>query len=237
MQRLGRVSSVGRRLDWFVAACRDNQGCCQHGSQYVLVDAAHRLEITPDALEQALFSDAPSERILRGPAEPPTSSELALRVNLALAQSVLRRASAVEVAAHENARAVFRQARLRGLICIVHPGANTAEAQLSISGPFALFRHTLVYGRALSELVPLLARSPRFDLSASVLLNGEKVRFELTTGDPIFPAKETRRYDSRLEERFARDMTRHAPDWDLIREPEAIAAAGSLIFPDFLLRH
>jgi len=203
----------------------------------VLAIVARRLETTPDALEQALFSDVPGERIVRAPAEPPTPPELALRVNLALAQSVLRRAATVEISAHENARAIFRQARLRGLICIVRPGANAAEARLSISGPFALFRHTLVYGRALSGLVPLLARSPRFHLSASVLLNGEKVVFELTTGDPLFPAKETRRYDSRLEERFARDMARNATDWDLIREPEAVAAAGSLIFPDFLLRH
>ncbi len=32
-------------------------------------------------------------------------------------------------------------------------------------------------------------------------------------------------------------MARIAPDWDVIREPEAVPAAGKLIFPDFLLRH
>ena len=58
----------------------------------VLAIAARRLETTPDALEQALFSDVPGERIVRAPAEPTTPPELALRVNLALAQSVLRRA-------------------------------------------------------------------------------------------------------------------------------------------------
>jgi predicted nuclease of restriction endonuclease-like RecB superfamily len=44
-------------------------------------------------------------------------------------------------------------------------------------------------------------------------------------------------YDSRLEERFAREFRRVAPDWDLLREPEPIAAEGALIFPDFALQH
>ena len=203
----------------------------------VLALAARRLETTPAVLEQALFSDLPAERIVKGPAERPAPLELALRVNLALAQSVVRRSTVVQLSVHENARAIVRQARLRGLICTVRPGADAGEARLSISGPFALFRHTLVYGRALAGLVPILVRCPRFSLSAHAVLEGAKVTFELTSGDPIYPATEARRYDSRLEERFARDMARIAPDWDVIREPEAVPAAGKLIFPDFLLRH
>jgi hypothetical protein len=38
-------------------------------------------------------------------------------------------------------------------------------------------------------------------------------------------------------ERFARDIARRYPDWDLIRESEALRAGATLIFPDFLLRH
>ena len=108
---------------------------------------------------------------------------------------------------------------------------------LSISGPFALFRHTLVYGRALSELVPLVASCARFSLSAACLVKGQPLTFHLASGDPVFPSVEPRRFDSRLEERFARDILRLAPDWDLFREPEAFEASGHLIFPDFLLRY
>jgi predicted nuclease of restriction endonuclease-like RecB superfamily len=46
-----------------------------------------------------------------------------------------------------------------------------------------------------------------------------------------------RRYDSRLEERFAREFRRLAPAWDVIREPEPIPVSGTLIFPDFALCH
>ena len=182
-----------------------------------------------------MFSDLPDERLVRAPDEPPGPQELALRVNLALAQSVLRRAAEVDLSVYENARVVVRQARLRGLICTVQ--GESGAARLSISGPFSLFRRTLVYGRALAELVPLLARCPRFDLSALAVLRGENVTFQLQSGDPLFASSEARRYDSRLEERFARDMARVAPDWDVIREPDAIAAGGKLIFPDFFLRH
>jgi len=59
----------------------------------------------------------------------------------------------------------------------------------------------------------------------------------LATGVPIFPSREPRRFDSALEERFARDFARAAPEWELVREPEAFRAGGMLVFPDFLVRH
>ncbi|HVR03107.1 MAG TPA: DUF790 family protein [Polyangia bacterium] len=44
-------------------------------------------------------------------------------------------------------------------------------------------------------------------------------------------------FDSKSEERFARDVARLAPDWDVVCEPEAVRAGPTLVFPDFLLRH
>jgi predicted nuclease of restriction endonuclease-like RecB superfamily len=112
----------------------------------ILTVACQRLKVSRQGLEEALFSDLPDERIVRAPAEPVAASELALRANLALAQSILHRAASVENTVVENVRAVVRLARLRGLICTVRAGERS-EFRLSISGPFALFRHTLVYGR------------------------------------------------------------------------------------------
>jgi len=100
-----------------------------------------------------------------------------------------------------------------------------------------LFRHTRLYGRALGELVPLLAWCPRFRLRAECVLGGRRLTLQLRTGDPIFPASAPRRYDSHLEERFAREFRQLAPAWDVIREPEPVPAGSTLIFPDFALRH
>ena len=59
----------------------------------------------------------------------------------------------------------------------------------------------------------------------------------IESGDPIFPARAPVQFDSRLEERFAADVARIAPDRDVIREPVPLQAGGTLIFPDFLIRH
>jgi uncharacterized protein len=213
----------------------------------ILAEAAGRLRVSPETLEEGLFGDVREERRVKPPARLPTPSELALRVNSRFAQAVVRGASEVEVEAHENIRSLVRHARLRGLLCTLAVAAGNGNGngndsartrtRLSISGPFALFRHTLVYGRALAELVPLLARAPRFSLSARCLVQGEMLRFVVESGDPLFPSENLRAFDSRVEERFAREMARLAPDWDVLREPEAVPALGTLIFPDFLLRH
>jgi predicted nuclease of restriction endonuclease-like RecB superfamily len=121
----------------------------------------------------------------------------------------------------------------------VRGAASSVDASpvLEISGPFALFRHTRTYGAALQALVPVLAWCPRFRLRALCEMEGRPLTFVLASGDPIFPGEEPRRFDSRLEERFARDLARLAPEWDLVREPEPVPAGETLIFPDFALSH
>jgi predicted nuclease of restriction endonuclease-like RecB superfamily len=231
----GHLDAVGARKELFELAAQ------RTGSRRaILAEAAIRLRVSPETLEEGLFGDVRQEQRVKPPAHPITPSELALRVNSRFAQAVVRGASEVEAEAYENVRSLVRHARLRGLICTISSGAagnDLARTRLSISGPFALFRHTLVYGRALAELVPLLARAPRFSLSARCLVHGEMVRFVVESGDPLFPSENLRAFDSRVEEKFARDMARLAPDWQVLREPTAVPALGTLIFPDFLLCH
>jgi len=206
-------------------------------SATVLRTVAATLGVSVGELQDSLFADLPGNRLVAAPPQPLSPAELALRANLALAQALLCRAASVRIEAEGNARVLIRHAKLRGLICTVAPRAGTADPVLELSGPFALFRHTRLYGRALGELVPLLAWCRRFRLRAECVARGRRLILPLVSGDPIFPAAEPRRYDSRLEERFARDFRRLAPDWDVVREPEPVSAAGTLIFPDFALHH
>jgi predicted nuclease of restriction endonuclease-like RecB superfamily len=209
----------------------------QLGRRETMHEAARQLGVGPAELEEILFSDVPGERRVVVPPSAPKAFDLSLAVNTALAQDLLRGASEVEVSAHESVRAIVRHARLRGLICSVRPDDEPSQSRIDVSGPFSLFRHTRVYGRALGELVPLVARSPRFLITALCRIRGELIPFQIGSGDPLLPAAEPRRYDSKLEERFARDFGRLALDWEALREPEAVPARGTLIFPDFLLRH
>jgi predicted nuclease of restriction endonuclease-like RecB superfamily len=204
--------------------------------EHVFAAVGGRLGLSAQAVSEALFADLPGERPVEPPSHPCAPGELALRVNLALAQGLLFRATSVSVDIIGNARALVRQAKLRGLLCAIgsRPGD---ESRLRISGPLSLFRRTLLYGRALASLVPILANCTRFELRAECVIRGTRARILLASGDPIFPAPAGKLHDSRLEEQFAAEFGRSTPDWDIVREPKAIASGTSLLFPDFLLQH
>lgn len=204
-----------------------------------VANVARLFSITPQCLEETLFADLPEERAVPEFEERVSPPELALRANLALIQGFLFRAAKVEMELLGNSRAVVRQAKLRGLLTTVRNNPENRTATLEVSGPFSLFRKTLLYGRSLSEIVPLLAWCDRFELRADCMLRRgqDHGSLRLKTGDPFLPSNPPRAFDSALEERFAKSFRKLAPDWDIIREPEPIAAGGTLIFPDFLLRH
>lgn len=203
----------------------------------VLSTVAANLGVTAEELQDSLFADLPGERLIAPPPHTLSPAELALRTNLALVQALLSRATSVTIEAEGNSRVLVRHAKFRGLICTVAKRSGGGDAVLELSGPFALFRHTRLYGRALGELVPLLPWSRRFHLRGECVLEGHRLTLELRPGDPIFPADEPRRYDSRLEEHFARQFRRLAPEWDVVREPEPVTVGSTLIFPDFALQH
>jgi len=203
----------------------------------VFGQVAADLNSSQAALETALFADLPSQRILRPPEHPVHAPPIALRCNLAIAQAALKNSSKIALLVRGNSRAVVRHAKLRGLICTVSPATPAGCARLDISGPLALFRKTALYGRHLAELVPLLPWCASFELQALCSIRGRDARLTLSPADPIPPGPEPRRYDSLLEERFARDFTRAAPEWELLREPEPIPVDRTLIFPDFALLH
>ena len=197
---------------------------------------ARAFGLSTEELEEALFDDLPGQRRVEAMERAISPQELAGRTNLALAQSLLFRARRIRVRALDRTRAVVRQARLRGLLCVVRD-----DHCIEISGPFAIFRHTLVYGRALGELLPLLAWCRRYALQADCVIGEREAELRLGAGDPIYAGEEPILYDSRLEERLARDLRRCAPDWTLLREPEAVSVTlrgeAKLIFPDFALEH
>ena len=202
----------------------------------VIVSSAQHLGLSAAAADDHLFADLPGERRLQLPIPLPDPHSLASRTNLALAQGLLRLASEVTIDLYGGARAVVRQVHLRRLLCTVRR-VEREGARLEISGAFSLFRHTTMYGRALASILPLIVWCQRFDVSARCMLRGRVVNVRLRPGDPISIGEQPRVFDSRLEERFARDFTRANLEWDLVREPEPITAGDVLVFPDFAIVH
>jgi hypothetical protein len=85
--------------------------------------------------------------------------------------------------------------------------------------------------------VPALPWCEWFLLQASVEVQGQHGTFAVATGDPLPAGPEPRPFDSAGERELQRDFVRTAPDWELLREPEAVSVGASLHFPDFAVRH
>ncbi len=202
----------------------------------ILETGARRFGLSATTAEELLFADLPGERRLRFPDPPPDPHLLATRTNLGLAQGLLRLASDVSLQIYGGARAIVRQVHLRRLLSTVRR-THPEGVRLDISGPFSLFRHTTMYGRALASILPLLPWCERFDLVARCVLRGQVVSVRFRPGDPIAVGEPPRAYDSRLEERFAREFARANLDWDVVREPEPVQAGDALVFPDFEVVH
>ncbi len=213
-------------------------GAAAAGKPEALATAAAELGCGPDELFEALFADVPRERRLAPPEADLTPALVAQTCNLELVASLMRRAVGVRIRGEGRMRPLVRTAKWRGLLCTVTPPSSRGACSLEISGPFALFRRTTLYGRALAALVPELCACDRVELRADLQLDaGEKRTLVIRSGDPILPPAPRRPFDSAVERNFARDFARAAPEWDVVREPAPIEASGALVFPDFLLRH
>lgn len=202
----------------------------------VLAEVARELVSSAAEIEAALFSDLWSERRVRVPPRWPEPAALVTHVNQAWARTALLRSVSVRLELFGEARRLVRVARLRGLLCTVRPGRDPSEGGtvLDLSGPYSLLRATTVYGRALAAIVPHLAHASRFVLRATAK-SGVVTRIE--RGDPIFDEEPPPEMDSAVESTFAERFRRATREWDLVREPEPVAAGASIVFPDFALVH
>lgn len=210
--------------------------CEEDGRRSALEAAARALDLSAEQVERLLFADAPAERIMELREPLPDLPALIDRVNLALVQGLLRQSVRVELALRGNARAVVRQILLRRLIAVAR--AEGADGvRIEISGVYDLFRRTTLYGRALASIIPILAWCPRYRLEAELSLQGRAAHLVLTDARRFPSARRPAAYDSKLEERFARDVRKQLPEWELVREPVPIEVDGTLVFPDFELRH
>ena len=208
----------------------------------VVDSVAADLGVDAAVVEQSLFADLASQRRIGALPLELSPRRLAVLGNQALVHTFLKRAVTVRIRAWGNGHALVRQAQRLGLICVASTEpAQTAESAmlLEISGPFALFRKTDLYGRALTSLLPQAARCEHFELEADCRLGrAVKLLTLVVSGtDPIFLPREPAVVDTRVESRFAREFGRAAPGWQIERAPPPISWAGSLLCPDWELWH
>src|SRR5688572_23465361 len=93
----------------------------------LLAKIASELGVEREELELALFADLKSERRVSALPDELTPARLAEEANSNMVRAWLRRAVRVRIAAWGNTRALVRQARLTGLICLARRTGQRRE--------------------------------------------------------------------------------------------------------------
>jgi hypothetical protein len=228
LRRAAEVPAGGPRLRAALfAAASSGQARDQ-----ALAAVAAAFATTPDDVLAQLFADLPHERRLRWPNPPLGPGHVLLAANLALAQGLLRRATAATLRLRGASRAVLRTAWLHGAYFRVRSFDGECGELTWRPGPVGPRRP-----HGLAAITPVLPWVQRYELRAHCQLANTQGTVVLATGDPLLPGPEPRRFDSALERAFARDFAALAPDWQVLREPVPLAVGDGLAFPDFELRH
>lgn len=205
----------------------------------VLTKVALELGTSAEELEACLLCDLAGERRLGALPAELSAQHLSLLVNYELVARILKRATVVRLHCAGGVAALVRQAQRLGLICSVVRTPATDGVTLELSGPFALFRKTALYARALASLLPRAAACASFALEARCQArHGELAStFMVHATDPIFPTRALPREARGVDARFARDFARLGSAWQVSSEPRPLVAPGTLLFPDFELVH
>ena len=199
----------------------------------VLADVADALDSAPGAVERSLYADREERQVLTALDARWAPAALVEQYNLSLAQTALFDATEVRVRAADPKAVVSAVKRLRLLYEIRR---TDARREVVVTGPDALFRRTRRYGTAFARLLRTIARSGDWRLEATIDDRGTEREMVLTNEDVSVPDVEPvaeMTFDSGVEADFAARFRSLDLDWDLVREPEPLAAGAHVVIPDF----
>jgi len=207
-----------------------------------LVRAADRLDADPDAVEESLYADREKRQILAGVDVRWTPETLVEQYNLSLAQTALFDATEVRVRSTDPKRVVSAVKRLRLLYEVrrlperERRTVGETDREVVVTGPDALFRRSRRYGTRFARLLRTVAGTAEWRLEATVDDRGTEREMVLTGDDVSVPgvdpvAEVT--FDSGVEADFAARFSSLDLDWDLVREPDPVAAGEHVVVPDF----
>ncbi len=214
--------------------CGDRVGVATDEDRAVaLADAADRLAVDTDAVERSLYADRDVNQVFAHFDSRWDPDELLTQYNLSLAQTALFDAIEVRVRSSDPRALVSAVKRLRLMYEIQQTDAGRVVV---VTGPDALFRRSRRYGTAFARLLRTVAGTAEWTLSATIDDGGTERELTLSDDDVSVPGVEPvaePTYDSGVESDFAARFEALDLDWQLTREPEALAAGPSVMIPDF----
>ncbi|MFB6086925.1 MAG: DUF790 family protein, partial [Haloarculaceae archaeon] len=196
--------------------------------------AAEDLRATPGDVDESLYADRDEREVLTSFDAPWSPPQLLAQYNLSLAQTALFDATEVRVRSSDP-KALVSAAKRLGLMYEIE---RTDEGRAVVmTGPDALFRSTRRYGTRFARLLRTVATAGEWRLVATIDDRGTDREMVLTDDDPVRvpgtdPVVEVE-FDSGIEADFATRFESLDLDWDLVREPEPLAAGARVMIPDF----
>ena len=212
--------------------------------QRVLTRVSQRLEMTPEALETALYADLRTNEIVTD-ASLPSVTALLNRYNLALVQAILLRARQVTVTLPDprpaRARQLFRIAKFHRLMHRAERLDSKGGWRLTLDGPASLFKATQRYGLQLALFLPALCHCERWTLEALVAWGTTKAEMTLQLDHKtglVTHTKERGTWESDEERHFKKSFAKLKTPWALRRSTRIVDLDGrGVLVPDYILSH
>lgn len=206
----------------------------------IFEEAAASFEAPAGRIRETLYADLDERQRLTA-FEEIEGEALLHRYNLALAQAVLYKATALEVELRDldpnMLRYLFQVLKFNRLM------HRCEEAdwgyRLRIDGPASLFKRNRKYGTRLARFLPALVLADDWSLEADLDWDGESKTFRLTSDDGLrshYTAQGQWKADEEeyFEEQFAEDES----DWKLRREGAILELGDNqVLVPDYVLTH
>ncbi len=201
----------------------------------VMEKAAKKLSIEPKELEKALWADQEENLIIKD-FQTMAPEDLLRHYNLSLTQTLLFKATGMEIQIEDNYQQVFRKIKQLGLMYSIE------QNKIYLDGAVSLFKLTERYGTAFAKLLPAVMKCSRWSLKASILrktMQGKRIydfaldytkRIFSTEGAELYAGAWT--FDSTIEKEF---FLHDFNGWSVRREPAVLKAGQYAFIPDFSL--
>jgi len=196
----------------------------------VIERTARKLSVEPDSLEKALWADMEDNLIIKE-FQTITSEALLRQYNLSLTQTLLFKATGMDIQIEENYQEVFWKVKQLGLMYSIQDG------RICLDGAVSLFKMTERYGTALAKLLPTIMKCNKWSLKASILkktMQGKRIYdFTLDNTRQIFADFDSEEsFDSAIEKELSMLSFN---GWLVRREPTVLQAGQYAFIPDFSL--
>ena len=210
--------------------------------QAVLQEVAAALQVTPEVVDRGLFADLKSEQRLVKFGDI-SAERLLQRYNVALAQSILLRATSVTVLVRneppQRYRQLLRAVKFHRLIADIER-VDEQTYRLRLDGPLSLFSATQKYGLQLALFLPSVLLCTDFELDAELRWGAEKKNksFKLTPKDGLVShLADAGMHVPDETAMFAPLFAKRVKDWELSKSADVLPLGDGFWVPDYRLVH